>query len=114
MPSNANRKFKVMIRGCICWNGVGTLAKVTGNINSEKYKEIIEETIKLVIVRHFPDDYYFLRITMPQCIDLGYCRSTGSLTIKNPFLGLPNHLISIKMKISGFISKENLLIDTML
>ena len=38
VPSKANRKFQVMIWGCICWNGVGTLAKVTCNINSEKYK----------------------------------------------------------------------------
>ena len=42
VPSKANRKFQVTW-GCICWNGVGTLAKVTGNINSEKYKEILEQ-----------------------------------------------------------------------
>ena len=61
MPSKANHKFQVMIWGCICWNGVGTLAKVTGNINSEKYKEILEENIWPVIVRHFPDDHYFFQ-----------------------------------------------------
>ena len=81
MPSKANREFQVMIWGCICWNGVGTLAKVTGNINSEKYKEILEENIWPVIVRHFPDDKYFFRMTMPQCIDRGFCRSTEPLTI---------------------------------
>ena len=37
LPSKANLKFQVMIWGCICWNGVGTVAKVTGIINSEKY-----------------------------------------------------------------------------
>ena len=42
-------------------NGVGTLAKVTGNINSEKYKEILEENNWPVIVRHFPDDQYFFQ-----------------------------------------------------
>lgn len=61
VPSKANRKFQVMIWGCICWNGVGTLAKVTGNINSEKYKEILEENIWPVVVRHFPDDQYFFQ-----------------------------------------------------
>ena len=40
---------------------MGTLAKVTGNINSEKYKEILEENIWPVIVRHFPDDQYFFQ-----------------------------------------------------
>ena len=45
VPSKACRKFQVTIWGCICWNGVGTLAKVTGNINPEKYKEILEENI---------------------------------------------------------------------
>ena len=36
-----------------------TLAKVTGNIHSEKYREILEENIWPVIVRHFHDDQYF-------------------------------------------------------
>ena len=61
VPLKASRKFQVMIWGCICWNGVGTLAKVTGNISSEKYKEILEENIWPVIVRHFPDDQYFFQ-----------------------------------------------------
>ena len=39
---------------------MGTLAKAIGNINSEKYKEMLEENIWPVIVRHFPDDQYFL------------------------------------------------------
>ena len=37
---------------------MGTLAKAIGNINSEKYKEMLEENIWPVIVRHFPDDQY--------------------------------------------------------
>ena len=81
VPSMANRKFQVMIWGCICWNDVGTLAKVTGNINSEKYKEILEENIWPVIVKHFPDDQYFFQDDNAQCIDRGSCRSTEPLTI---------------------------------
>jgi len=41
----AKAKFQVMIWGCICWHGVRTLSKVTGIINSEKYKDIFEDTI---------------------------------------------------------------------
>ena len=40
---------------------MGTLAKVTGNINSEKYKVILEEITWPVIVRHFPDNQYFFQ-----------------------------------------------------
>ena len=48
----------MMIWGCICWEGVGTLTKVCGNINSEKYVSIIDENIWPVIARHFPDNNY--------------------------------------------------------
>ena len=40
---------------------MGTLAKVFGNINSEKYKVILEENIWPVTVRHFLDDRYFFQ-----------------------------------------------------
>ena len=60
IPSRANRKFSVMIWGCICWAGVGTLTKVCGNIKSDKYISILDENIWPVIARHFPDnDYLF-------------------------------------------------------
>jgi len=42
ISAKSNRKFQVMICGCICWHGVGTLRKVTGIIISEKYKDILE------------------------------------------------------------------------
>ena len=32
-----------MVWDCICWNGVGTLAKVTGNINSENINESLKK-----------------------------------------------------------------------
>jgi hypothetical protein len=34
-----------MIWGCVTWHGVGTLAKVNGNINAKKYEEILEENL---------------------------------------------------------------------
>jgi hypothetical protein len=49
-----------MIWGCICWNGVGTLAAVEGNINATKYQEILDEHLWPVIAWHFPGgDYFF-------------------------------------------------------
>ena len=60
---------------------MGTIAKVMGNINSEKYKEILEDHVWPVKVRHFPDYQYFFRMTMPPCIDLGCYRNTEPLTV---------------------------------
>ena len=61
IPPRGTRQFSVMIWGCICWEGVGTLTKVCGNINSEKYVSIIDENIWPVIARHFPDNNYFFQ-----------------------------------------------------
>ena len=44
--------------GCICWYGVGTLTCITVNINSEKYKTILEDNYWPVIARHFPEYQY--------------------------------------------------------
>lgn len=59
-PKSSNNKkvIKVMIWGCVTWHGVGTLAKVSGNINAQKYEEILEENLWPVIARHFPDNSY--------------------------------------------------------
>ena len=45
VPSKANLKFQVKICGCICWNGVGTLAKVTGNINLKNIKKPLKKIV---------------------------------------------------------------------
>lgn len=47
-----------MIWGCICFEGVGTLTDVEGNINSQKYIDILEDNLWPVIARHFPDNNY--------------------------------------------------------
>lgn len=54
------KKFGVMLWGCITCNGVGTLAFVEGNINAEKYIDILEDNLWPVVARHFPqNDYIF-------------------------------------------------------
>ena len=47
-----------MIWGCICYDVVGTLTNVNGNINSQKYIEILENNLWPVNVRHFPHGNY--------------------------------------------------------
>lgn len=53
-----NKKISVMIWGCINFNCVGTICRVNGNINSQKYIKILENNLWPVVVRHFPDGNY--------------------------------------------------------
>ena len=52
------RRFSVIIWGCITYNGIGTLCFAEGNINAEKYINIIDTNLWPVIARHFPQDNY--------------------------------------------------------
>lgn len=47
------KKFSAMIWGCITYHGVGTICRIIGNINSQKYIEILEDNLWPVIARHF-------------------------------------------------------------
>jgi len=47
---------KVIVWGCICIHGVGTIAKVDGNINMEKYIQVLEEHLWPVLARHYPSN----------------------------------------------------------
>ena len=38
-------RVSLMVWGCICYEGVGTLTGVEGNINAAKYIEILEGTL---------------------------------------------------------------------
>jgi transposase len=58
MCTPSKKKLSIMIWGCMCYRGMGTLAAVNGNINSQKYIDILEENLWPVIARHFPDDNY--------------------------------------------------------
>lgn len=46
------RRLSVMVWGCVCLKGVCTLTDVQGNINAQKYLQIIEINIWPVIARH--------------------------------------------------------------
>lgn len=60
-PRASQPRYEVMIWGCISWNGVGTITPVNGNINAEKYQDILEENLWPVIARHFPRGGYFFQ-----------------------------------------------------
>jgi len=51
-------KLSLMIWGCVCNEGIGTLAAVQGNINSVKYIDILENNLWPAIVWYFDDDNY--------------------------------------------------------
>jgi hypothetical protein len=46
--------MSLLIWGCICWNGPGTLTIVNGSINAEKYREILDNKLWPVVAQHFP------------------------------------------------------------
>lgn len=56
----SKRKVTLMIWGCMCFDGMGTIVPVEGNINALKYLEIVDNNLWPVIARHFPNkDYVF-------------------------------------------------------
>jgi len=54
------KKFGVLW-GCITCNGVGTLAFADGNINAEKYIDILEDNLWSVVAHHFPRNNYIFQ-----------------------------------------------------
>jgi hypothetical protein len=47
-----------MIWGRLSFNGIGTLADIKGNINSQIYIDVLENNLWPVIARHFADNEY--------------------------------------------------------
>ena len=72
--ANHNVRASVMFWGCITYDGVGTLAVIDGNINSQNYIDILDTNLWPVIAKVFPagqwifqDDHappHVLRLTM--------------------------------------------------
>ena len=55
-----------MIWGCICYDGVGTLAAVERNINSSKYIDILDKNLWPVVVWYFEGkEYMFMDDNAP-------------------------------------------------
>ena len=51
----------VLFWGCITYKGVGKLVPVEGNMNSEKYINVLDECLWPVVTKHFPTDRWTLQ-----------------------------------------------------
>ena len=67
LPAISKIVIKVMVWCCTCWAGGGTLAKVEGNINAQKYETIIDEYVCPVLARHFPLQSYLFQDDITSC-----------------------------------------------
>ena len=56
--SRSERKISLMIWGCICYDGVGTLTAVEGNNNSVRYIDILNKNVWPVVVWYFEGKEY--------------------------------------------------------
>lgn len=62
----AQSTIKLMVWGCITYDGVGTLSMVNGNMNSEKYIDTLENKLWPVIAKNFgANPYYFQEDNAP-------------------------------------------------
>jgi hypothetical protein len=53
--------WSAMFWGCITHEGVGTFTEVDGNIDSQKYINILDTHLWPVIARHFPNNNYLFQ-----------------------------------------------------
>ena len=66
ISSCSERKISLMIWGSICYDGVGTLTAVEGNINSAKYIDILGKNLWSVVVWYFEGkEYLFMDYNVP-------------------------------------------------
>lgn len=59
--------ISVMFWGCICFNGVGTLTEIEGNIDSNKYISTIDTYLWPVVARHFPGGRFIFQEDNAPC-----------------------------------------------
>ena len=54
-----NARFQLCCRGCISYDGVGTLCLVDGNVTVQKYMniDILDEHMWPVLARHFVNNF---------------------------------------------------------
>ena len=99
--------FSVMIWGCITWHGVGTITAVEGNINAQKYQQILDDNLWPVIAQHFPNDQY---IFQDDNAPVHRARSAKEFIHRNDIttMNCPLKVLTLTLlKIFGCTSKES-------
>ena len=69
----------VLYWGCITYKGVGKFVPVEGNMNSEKYINMLDECLWPVVTKHFPTDRWALHVMSPYGPPSGKETTTFSL-----------------------------------
>lgn len=64
---NPSTTLKMMVWGCLTYYGVGTLATVVGNMNSEKYISTLDNNLWQIVAKHFSDKPYFFQDDNAPC-----------------------------------------------
>lgn len=59
--------IKIMVWGCITYYGVGSLAFVNGNMNSQKYIQTLDDNIWQVVVKHFGNNTWYFQDDNAPC-----------------------------------------------
>lgn len=54
-----NCSTRLWFLGCVTNEGIGTFTEVSGDINFQKYMNILDTNLRPVIMRHFPNEGYF-------------------------------------------------------
>lgn len=56
-----------MFWGCVCYDGVGTLTAVNGNMNTDNYIQVLDENLWPVVARHFPNQPWIFQEDNAPC-----------------------------------------------
>ena len=62
-----NVKLSAMFWGCVTYSGVGTLVSISGNMDSEKYIETLDENLWPAIVKHFGNSSFLFQDDNDPC-----------------------------------------------
>lgn len=72
--------MRLMILGCITYEGMGTLTIVNGNINASKFIDIIENNVWPIIARHFTNNEYIYQDDNALSIEPGLLKNISTKT----------------------------------
>ena len=63
----SSSNIKIMVWGCLTYYGVGTLAFIDGNMNSQKYIQTLDDNIWPVVTKHFGNNTWYFQDDNAPC-----------------------------------------------